>query len=161
MGNITGFVSAVPLDYFIVGGIILIIAIDSLRSGIGRAVALSIALTLSIVFHELLSTSAFLGGLPLLSSDAAAAGAIAALVVIAYILVRRMGLEYIDGGMGQPVQAAIASLAVTIVLIVTWLGIPALTDIWQFNTQIQMLFAESYRLFWLLGAFAALAFARG
>jgi hypothetical protein len=161
METITGFFSSVPLDYFIIGGIILIVAVDSLRSGIGRAAAVSVALTLAFVFHQFLASAAFLGTLPMLSSGIAAAGAVGGLVVLAYFLVRRMGLEYIDGGMGQPIQAAIASLAVTIILIVTWLGIPALTDVWQFNSQIQSLFAESYRLFWLLGAFAALAFARG
>lgn len=161
MGNITDYISSVPLDYFVVGGIILIVAIDSLRNGIGRAAAIAVALVLTVVFHDLLAATAFLGSQSFLSTGMTAAGAVLALVIVSYFLVRRMGLEFIDGGMGQPIQAALASLAVTIVLIVTWLGIPALTDVWQFNAQIQALFSESYRLFWLLGAFAALAFARG
>jgi hypothetical protein len=160
MGNITAFFTAVPIDYFFLAGIVIFVALDSLRSGIGRAAALSVALPLALLFHALLDNTIAIGGM-IPDSAMIQAVVFGVIVALSYLLVRRMGLEYISGGIGQPVQALIAGVALTVIFLVVWLESPVLEALFQFQPQITAFFNESYRLLWFLGAYAALAFARG
>ena len=59
-----------------------------------------------------------------------------------------------------PVQATLGGIAAAIIVLVFWLQIPALDTLWHFGPQVQAVFAEKYRLLWIIGAFLALAFAR-
>ena len=162
MGNITSILHTLPLDWVILGGIVVVIGIDSLRSGVGRACAFAAALPIALLLHSLLSKAALVGSLGILTgSTLAQALVFGCIVLLSYILVRRMGLEYLDGGMGEPIQAVLAGGAVAILFIIIWLQVPALTTIWHFGPQLQGIFAENFRLWWLIGAYSALAFARG
>lgn len=161
MGSIQSLFMGVPLDWIILVAIIIVFALDSLRSGIGRASAVAVALPLAL-FLYILAKSAFLtwaGGL--FSTPPMQLAVFAALAVVIYVLLRRMGLDYVDGGMGAPVQAILAGTAVTVVFACIWLHEPALAGLWEVSGQIQDAFAEKFRLWWLLGAYVVLAFARG
>ncbi len=162
METVTSFFSSVPLDYFILGGIVLFIALDSLRSGIGRACAIAVALPLSMLLYPLLKSAILLGSATFLfATPISQALTFGGVLVLSYFLARRMGLEFIDGGMGEPIQAIIAGISIAIIFTVIWLQLPALDTLWHFNDQITALFAEKFRLWWLFGAYAALTFARG
>lgn len=158
MDAVRGLFDSVPLDFFFLGGLALIIALDTLRSGTGRASAIAAALPAAALLFSLSSNAPVLG--TALSSGMAEAALFLALAVLMYFALRRMGLEFL-GGMGQPVQAALAGVATTAVVAVVWMHVPSLEAFWEFGPQLQAVFAEEFRLFWLLGAFAALAFARG
>ncbi len=159
MDAVTGIFSAVPFDYVVLGGVFLALALDSLRNGIGRAAAFAVALPLAVMIHSLLSSAAFVGGI--VEDDVVGIGVFGIVIAMMYLLVRRIGLDFLDGGIGQPMQAIIASAAATIVCAVVWLHADSLHTLWNFNDSIQALFAERWRFFWLIGAYAALAFARG
>jgi hypothetical protein len=161
LGNATSLFTTIPLDWIFFGGVIIAVALDSLRSGVGRALAISIALPISLLLFSLLQESAFLSSSGLFSTPYAEVVALAILVVAMYILVRRMGLDFVDGGMGEPIQAIMAGGAVVVVFACMWLQEPVLSQLWTLSDQIQNVFAESFRFFWLVGAYAALAFARG
>ena len=162
MGTLTSVFHSLPLDWVILGGIVVVIGIDSLRSGVGRACALAAALPIALLLHSLLTKAALIGSLGVLSgSTLAQALTFGGIVLLSYVLVRRMGLEYLDGGMGEPIQAVLAGGAVAILFNIIWLQVPALDTLWHVGPQIQAVFAENFRLWWLLGAYAALAFARG
>lgn len=159
MEALDGMFRIVPLDFVILGSIAIVVALDSMRSGIGRASALVVALTSALFFSSLLSDTAFIG--KIVSSPMMKIGAFIALVAVNYFFLRRMGLEYLSGGIGQPLQSALAGIAATAVCAVIWLSVPGLSEYWEFSNSIQAIFAEQFRLIWLLGAFGALAFARG
>jgi len=162
MEAITSVFTVVPLDYFVLGGIVLVIALDSLRSGIGRACALAVALPVSMLLYSLLDKAALLSSVgALFATPLAQALTFAVILALSYLLARRMGLEFVDGGMGEPIQSLIAGVAIAMIFVVIWLQLPALESLWHFNTQVSAVFAEPFRLWWLLGAYAALAFARG
>ncbi len=162
METVTGLFASVPVDFFILGGIVLVLAVDSMRSGIGRAAALAVALPLGLLLYSLVSKAVVLKDIEFLtSSSLVQAGTLAVIIVLSYLLVRRMGLEYVDGGLGEPVQSTLAAAAVSVIFAVVWLQMPALSDIWQFGPKIETVFSEAFRLPWLIGAYAALAFARG
>lgn len=158
MDAVQGLFTSVPLDYLFLGGFTVLVALDALRSGIGRAAALALAAPVAAFLFSYAREATAIGGM--LSSPILEAGAFLALIVIAFFLIQRMGMEYIGSG-GQPLQAALAGIAVTIIGTVAWMHIDALRTVWEFSTHVQALFAEQFRLFWLLGAYAALAFARG
>lgn len=159
METISSVFENVPLDYLVVGGIALVIALDALRGGIGRAVAIAIALPLALLLSALAKEAAFLGDVvatPLTS--ALTLGVFAALL---YILVRRAGFDFLDGGSGHPLQAAITGVSVAIIATVVWLEADSVQFLWSVGPHLETVFAEQFRLFWLVGSFVALAFVRG
>lgn len=162
MEMLSSILGAVPLDWLILGGILIGIALDTLKSGMGRAVAIAVSLPVTAFLFSL-TESAFLlsaaGGF--LNSAMMRLGLFAVLAGGMYFLVRRMGLDYIDVGHGAPVQALLTGAAATVVFVVVWLQIPLLTDFWRFSDQVNAVFLEPYRLIWLIGAYLALVFARG
>lgn len=158
MDALQGVFHIVSLDYVFLGAIALGFALDSLRSGIGRATSAVVALTVALFFSSLVSHTAFIGDK--LSSPFAVIGVFVGLVVIIYFFVRRMGLEYLSGGMGQPLQSALAGVAVAAVCVIAWLSIPELSHYWEFGSLVRTVFAEQFRLLWFLAAFLALSLCR-
>ncbi len=159
---VTGVFTGIPYDWLALGGFIVIIALDSLRSGIGRACAIALSLPLATVLYALVEQTAVVGNLALLDSSSVAKLVTFGVIAIAtYLLVRRIALEYVESGTGEPIQALLAGGAATAVLVVVWLQLPMSADVWQVSDKVQAIFAEQYRLIWLLGSYLALAFARG
>ncbi len=161
MGTLAGIFQAVPLDYFVLGGIVVLFGLDALRSGIGRAAAVAIALPLASLLTTFATKAIPLAGVSAIQNGIGATALFAALFVLAYLLVRRMGLNFLDGGMGQPIQAVLSGFAIAAIFAVIWVQSDVLNTYWQFGPQLQSIFAEQFRLWWLLGSYAALAFARG
>ncbi len=151
--------SAMPMDWLILGGLVILIALDSLRSGIGRALTIVLALPLAYFLFTLVPASV-IGGGELLASPASQAGMFGVLFVAMFFLVRRMGLDYMDSGAGEPLQALISGGAVAVIVACIWLQVPVLSDFWALSDQLSAVFDESFRLFWLAGSYGALAFAR-
>ena len=59
-----------------------------------------------------------------------------------------------------PLQALITGIASAIVLVVIWLQVPGLEAVWAFGSQVQAVFGEAYRFWWLAGSYIALAVVR-
>jgi hypothetical protein len=161
LGNIQEFFGSLPLDWIVLSVIVIVVALDSLRSGIGRALAVSVALPLTYLLFTLADSAFLTWAQGLFSTPFMQVAVFAALFVAVYVLVRRMGLDYVDSGMGEPVQAILAGVATAVVFVCIWLQEPVLGNLWQMSGQIVTAFSEQFRLWWLLGAYAALAFARG
>jgi hypothetical protein len=162
ISSVTGIFTGIPIDWIVLGVLVVIIAIDSLRSGIGRACAIALALPLAVLMYSLVETTAVLGSIGALSATPMAqAITFGVIAVVCYLLTRRMALEYVESGTGEPVQALLAGGAATVVFIIAWQQVPALQSVWHLSDQVSAIFSESYRLIWLLGAYLALAFARG
>ncbi|OGG60010.1 hypothetical protein A2765_00910 [Candidatus Kaiserbacteria bacterium RIFCSPHIGHO2_01_FULL_56_24] len=160
--SVTGFFTGIPLDWIILGVLVILIALDSLRSGIGRACAIALALPVAVLLYSLVEKTAVLGTVSALSATPMAqAITFGVIAVVCYLLVRRMALEYVESGTGEPIQALLAGGATTIVFIIAWEQVPALQSLWHMSDRVNAIFSESYRLIWLLGAYVGLAFARG
>ena len=159
---VTGMFTGIPIDWIILGALVVLIALDSLRSGIGRACAIALALPLAFVLYSQFQKAFFVSQIEILfTNQLAQAGVFILLSLAAYILVRRMASDYIDSGTGEPIQALLAGGAATIVCIVIYLQVPVFDSLWHLSDRVQAVFSESYRLWWLLGAYIGLAFARG
>ena len=82
------------------------------------------------------------------------------LLVIIFICMYRITDTY-GADSSHPIQAVFSGVAVAVIAVVVWLQIPALESVWHFGPQIQAVFGDAYRFWWLLISFIALAFARG
>lgn len=160
LDSLISLYNAVPTDWMIIGAVAIFAAFDTLRSGARRTCTFAFALPVTYVLIGSVPQAVVLGGIagqfstPLLQ-------AILFFIILAviYVTVSRIGLSW-GGEAGQTIQAALAGVAGTALLVVFWLQIPALSTLYHFGADVQNIFGESYRFFWIIGSYAALAFVR-
>ncbi len=158
--SVLGMFTNVPIDWAILAMSVIFLAFDIVRSGAKRVAILALALPATVLLISALSSDAVLG--PISKQFAAPllqAVLFAVIFVVMYVLVGRLGISY-GGESGQPVQALIGGLAATVILVCIWVMTPALQSVWNFGPQVQAIFGEGYRFWWILGSFSALAFIR-
>ena len=159
-GSFTSVVENWPTDWIILGAFAALAAFDTLRAGSSRVAALSLALPISAVtYGEISHTFPISSFLTQISSPVVQGALFAILLVIFFLLMRRIVGLWGDLSAG-PLPALIAGLACAVIAITIWLQIPILDSLWHFGTHVQAIFGQDYRLSWLLGAFAALAYVR-
>ena len=156
-----GFFSGIPLDWVVIIVFALIMSADALRGGPSRATALALALPLTLLVASALPDARLMGSIASqLNTPLIAALLHGILLVIVFICMYRITDTY-GADSSHPVQAVFSGVAVAAIAVVIWLQIPALDSVWHFGPQIQAIFGEAYRFWWLLVSFVALAFARG
>lgn len=153
--------SNIPLDWVVIAVFAFIMAADALRGGPSRATALALALPLTLLVAGALPDARLMGGIASqLTSPLLSVIFDGILLVIVFICMYRITDTY-SADSAHPIQALFSGVAVAAIAVVVWLQIPALDSVWHFGPQIQALFGEVYRFWWLLIAYIALAFARG
>ena len=148
-----------PTDWIVLGAAAALLSLDALRSGPARAATLALVLPAALLLMQLLPRAAFVGSV-IAGFDNAFKDLIifSVISVLLYIVIHKIIFSFSDSD--GPLPALIAGVSAAIVLIVVWLQVPALGTLWHFGPQVQAVFAESYRFWWLLVAYAGLAFAR-
>jgi hypothetical protein len=155
----TGILNGIPVDWLIIILAGLLISGEALYAGSRHASALSLSIPIASLMFAAISRAAYLGQmLQKFSTPAEQAILFAIIAVIIFICTDRILSSF--GNYGTPLFAVISGIAATIVLAVFWIQIPALQSVWHFGTQIQSVFGDQYRFWWLLGSYIALAFAR-
>jgi hypothetical protein len=150
-----------PMDWPILGLIAAILALESFASGSTRTSAISVAFPLAFLVVMWLPTTFLFNTIMPQLAQVEAQSAVFALVFIGmFLIVHRMIFSFGSGG-GDVPQAIISGVATTVIIAVFWIQAPGLKELWQFGPQIQDIFGESLRAWWLAGAFAALAYTRG
>ncbi len=158
--TVTVFFTHIPTDWIILFALAVFIAFDTLRSGASRAIALALALPLTLVVATNLSDTAILGGvLGAKASPAVQAMAISLVFAVSFYVMLRISRRFSDNS-SYPLQALVAGVAAAAALVVFWIQIPSLESVWKFGPQVQHIFGATFRVWWLLGAYAALAFIR-
>jgi hypothetical protein len=150
----------IPIDWIVIVVFALLLSFDALRSGSGRATVLVIALPIAAYLSGLLpQTFVLKGAVAALSTPMLSAALFLVVFGIIYILTYRMTYNFgaIPGGL---LFAFLAGISASIVTIVIWLQVPALSALWHFGTQVQSIFGAAYALLWLLAAYLILAFVR-
>ena len=158
--TITAFARNIPIDWLLIGGFAASAALDTIRSGAGRVMALSLALPAAMLLASVFGVAAYLGILaeqmatPLLE-------AMLFLILFAalYLLIRRMDPSS-GSGFGQSLHGVFAGCAATSILLVVWLQVPGLEAVWAFGPHVTALFSGPYAFWWLVGSYATLAFIR-
>lgn len=149
-----------PTYWIIIGAIAVFIAFDTLRNGGTRATTLALALPAALFVLEALPKALFIGGVANQFSTPVMQAVLFGIVFIAlYLLVYRIVGLYSTSS-GAPIEALMTGLAVSVILLVVWLQVPGLDSLWHFGSQVQAVFGEAYRFWWLAASYLALAFAR-
>lgn len=161
LGSISGFsFASLSFDWIIIAVFALIAAFDAYRSGSGRVAAFSLALPLSAFMLPLIAKTAILGGLSAQFATPVLRVVLWVIVFgILFALISRVTYSYSDAS-NRPIQALIAGIAASVVLVVMWLQLPMLEILWDFGPSVTAVFGEAYRFLWLLVAYFALAFVR-
>jgi hypothetical protein len=149
-----------PTDWIIIGAFTLLITLETIRAGANRACSLALALPLGILFYNILPHAAFIADIfSHVATPLVQAGIFLALVVMTYTFAHRVIGFYGDSS-GRIIQSILVGVSTAVILIVFWLQIPSLTALWPFGAQIQTIFGEAYRFWWLLGSYVLLAVVR-
>lgn len=152
--------TGVPVDWMVIGGFTLLAALDCVRSGARRVSQLSLAFPLAALLMQSLPQAFILGDVAdQFSTPLMQALLLGVVFVSLYILIGRIGLSW-GGEEGLAIQAAIAGVAASGIVVTMWIATPPLQSLWHFGPQVQEIFGETYRFWWLLGSFAALAYLR-
>lgn len=151
---------ALPIDWVIIAVFAIIASFDAMRKGPGRISALALALPVALLLTSAFPRAAFLEQIATQASTPLLSAVVFLIFAVAlFFLLRRMdtsyGIEY-----GQPLQSVLAGCAATAILVVVWLEVPALQSLWQFGDDVQKIFGEGYRFWWLISSYASLAFVR-
>jgi hypothetical protein len=149
-----------PLDWIIIGALVVIVAAITLRTGAGLACTVALALPAADILTALVPHAALLSGITGgLAAPLPQAILFLVLTGLMYLIVARIGLSY-GSERGAPIQAVIAGVATTAIVVSFWLQIPGLDSVWHFGAHIQAIFAEQYRLWWLTLGYIVLAIVR-
>jgi hypothetical protein len=159
LGSLSALSAHWPVDWIVLGALAAIVALDAMRSGPARASTLAVVAPLSLVLISALPQAFLLGAISQQFSQPAAQVLLFAVVFgVLFMLVHRIIFSFSENG--GPLQALIAGVAGAAVVAVVWLQVPALQSLWHFGPQVQMVFGETYRLWWLFIAYLGLAFIR-
>lgn len=160
--SLTQFFAHIATDWFILGIFAVLVLIDALRSGTRRATALSIALPLTVLFYaDIPQTSLFDVIDKQFSSPIAQATVVGAIFLVLFIVLYRISGSFSsDYTGGLPLQSILAALASTAIVAVVCAELSPIQALWHFGPQAQYVFGATFRLWWLTGAYIALATVR-
>jgi hypothetical protein len=158
--TIVAFVQSIPIDWIVLGGLVVLFSFDALRNGAGRVQALCLALPCAMLLFSIIPSAAFIGDfIPQFSTPLLQAVLFFILATGFFLLVRRMDGGR-GGGYGQPLQAVLAGIAGVAVLTVVWIQVPMLDAVWHLGDDLRLVFGGMYAFWWLISSYTALAFIR-
>ena len=152
--------AAWPADWVILSGIAALFALECFKYGSNRTSAIAIAMPVCFLIAQWLPTTFITDTVAReLVQPIYLASMFAVVFVGVYLLAYRMVFSF--NSTGSVLQALLCGGAAAVIIVVVWIQTPGLKDLWQFSPQITYLFVESYRAWWLVGGYVALAFALG
>lgn len=156
---IVSSLSHISIDWLVIAASLVALTLAAVQGGAGRPTAVALAVPVASLLSAALPHAAILSAVATsLSAPPLQALLFVGLSVVAYILVRRL-LPHHDETTFP--LAFLAAVAATVVLLVTWIGTPALSALWSFGPALSHVFGAAYRFWWLLASLIALAFVRG
>lgn len=158
--SFSSIVNQWPIDWILIGAFAAFAALDAIRSGPTRATALMLSLPAALLLIDKLPDAIFLGPVAAQFTTPLAQAGLFAVVTVAFFFVIHRVIFTFSNGLA-PLQALIAGIAAAIVLVVIWLQVPGLEAVWNFGDQVQAVFGEAYRFWWLAASYIALAAVRG
>lgn len=149
--------SGVPADWIIIGALFIIVTADAVRAGSVRAAAIALSFPLAAVLYQLIPGTVVLSAIAKQFPTSIEQAALFAIIeIVVFVCIHQMLFSY--DRYSSVLSAGVCGLAAVIAVLVVWTETPVLQSLWHFDTQIQAIFGSSYRLFWLVGSYLALAF---
>ena len=150
-----------PMDWALLGIFAALLALESFSSGSTRTSTVSLAFPISFVIAGWLPTTFITNTVVQhVSTPLLQAGLFLVVFSGIFFVIYRMIFSFGSAG-GSVVNSILHGLSATIIVIVFWIQTPGLKELWQFGPQVQLVFGEAFRAWWLAGSFAVLAYTRG
>lgn len=143
-------------DMMAAGGAFIVITLLALYAGSAQAVAIGLAAVLAPSVLALAQDAAFVSGLA--SGATAERMFLIAVFAVLVVLVNMMSRDILH--MTSPLQAIMAGVGATCLVIMMWVSTPALAEWFVFGSTVTAVFAESFRFWWLMAVFGLFAFSR-
>ena len=148
-----------PTDWVIITAVMILVALESFRAGTTRAAVLALSLPIALYMYESLAKAYFIAPLiQKITMPYGKAAVFGVLFVAVFFFVTRIVSSF-DIGSGA-VPAVFSAVSSVILLLLVWVQIPALQEVWKFGPALDTAFGDPFRFFWALGALGLLAFAR-
>ena len=156
----TGLVTHFPIDWILILVFAFVVVIDSFRAGSSRAAVFAVSLPLTSLLFTFIPQTVLLDKVShALSNKPLQLGLFGVLFVIIFLFVYSITHSLGSSSRGM-LQAVLSGLSASIVAVVMWIREPVLQFAWHFGSLPQLIFGAPFALFWLLGAYFALAFVR-
>ena len=156
---ITNIFGSVSVDWLVIGALVVFVALDAMRSGTGRAAALIFSLPATLLVWNILPSAFFIGPFITTLPSWGPLVLFIVLAILMYVLCRQIIGEFSSFGNG-PIPALLTGVATVIILLIVWLQMPQLKNIWDFGASIDALFAGQWSFWWLIGSLGILSFVR-
>jgi len=143
-------------DMMAAGGALLVITLLALYAGSAQAVAIGLAAVIAPSALALAQKASFVSGLT--SGETGERVFLVALFAVLVVLLNMMSRDILH--MTSPMQAIMAGVGATCLVIMMWISTPALAEWFSFGSTVTAVFAESFRFWWLMATFGLFAFSR-
>lgn len=155
----TQIFSGLPSDWIVIACLAVLLVGFTIMRGTALATALSLSLPTSMALFALMPKAIFIGALAKqFQTGLPQALIFLCIEVLMFLLFTRIVALIAESS--SLTASFIAGLAATIVVICIWVQVPSLSGIWHFSSQTESLFGAAYAFWWLLAAYAGIAFAR-
>ncbi len=155
--DVASFAGNLSTDVFVCAGLLIVITLLALYAGSSQAISIGLAAFIAPSLLVLAKSAVFLSGLPLASGTYERALLIVIFAVLV-VLIRMMSADILH--MTSPMQAIMSAIGATCLVLLVWIGTPALAEWFQFGSTVSSIFQESFRFWWVLVIFALFAFSR-
>jgi hypothetical protein len=154
--DVAAFAGSLSTDVLVVGGLLIVLTLFSLYAGSSQAIAAGLAALFSPPLFIAAQKAVFLSGLSF-GTQSFERGMLLVLFVVLTLLFRIMSRDILH--MTSPLQAILAAIGATCLIVLVWISTPALASWFPFGT-VTALFQESFTFWWIIGIFALFSFAR-
>jgi len=147
-------------DWIILALLLIVLAIDGVRSGITRTAALVAASGITLALYPLLAHTVVLSTIVgNLSTPVLQAALFGGLYIFLFLVLFRIIHRYDSYSPGL-LYALLSALAATASIATVWIASGVLQNVWRFGAPVTSLFGSSYALLWLLGSLIVISIVR-
>ncbi len=155
--DVATFTGSLSTDVMIGVGLLIALTLLALYAGSSQVISIGLAALFAPVVVAFAKNAAFLSGMPLDGTGYERA-MLAVMFGILAFLFKMISSDILH--MTTPLQAIMAGLGTTCLLMLVWVSTPALVTWFQFGGTITAAFAEGFRFWWVMSILALFAFAR-
>ena len=155
--GVAAFTGSVSTDVMVLDALLVVLVLLTLYSGAAQAVSIGLASLFAPVLLIFAKEAAFLSAIPL-DTPSYERTFLLILFALLAVLFKLMTRDILH--MTAPMQAIIAGISASCLVLLAWVSTPVLADWFRFGPTITAIFDASFRFWWILVAFALFGFSR-
>lgn len=147
-------------DWIILAILLIVLAVDGVRSGITRSAAIVCASIITLALYPLLARTVVLSTIVgNLSTPVLQAGLFGGLYIFLFLVLFRIIHRYDSYSPGL-LYAFLSALAATASIAAMWIASGVLQNVWRFGAPVSSIFGASYAFLWFAGSLVVISIVR-